>query len=370
MTAHMEGMGVMFGSQALETAIGLALLFFVLATATSAIVELVSKRLKKRHRDLEQAIGTMLAGRQVNWTGSNTLDTQFRATTIYRSAEVAAGKAGLAYLSARSFADAAVELARNAENIPAGLAVRMEQVHKDVGDDLLRFKAGLESWFDETMAVVESQYKKWATTWLFFAGFALAVIVNASAVDVARDLWNDEAIRAAVVAAADSTTNAGQDATKIEDVARTADALKELSLPIGWSEPPFDASHDAGWWFSHVVGWLVTGALLMLGAPFWFDLLSRLVSLRTTGKSPAVAPKDDASATAAVMRAEAAPSTGQTPPPATDLSSFLGSSGTAAPLPDVPQTAPSGTAIALTRRLAGELPAPGQPASGQPAPGQ
>lgn len=344
----------MFGSQALETAIGLALLFFVLATATSALVELVSKRLKKRHRDLEHAIGTMLAGGEVDWTGSGTLDAAFRGTTIYRSAEAAAGKAGVAYMSAKSFADAAVELARTADNIPPGLATRMAEIHADVGSDLLRFKAGLESWFDETMAGVESQYKKWATTWLFGAGLVLAVLVNASATDVARDLWNDEATRAAVVAAAESSVSAGQEATKIQDVARTTDSLKELKLPVGWSEPVFDASHTVGWWVSHIVGWFLTGALLMLGAPFWFDLLSRLVSLRNAGKPPENAPKDGASASAAVIRAEATPnsvaaSAALAPP---GFGEFLGAAPAPSTLPAL-GSPPSGTAGAVVRRLAG-----------------
>ncbi len=358
----------MLGSQALETAIGLALLFFVLATATSALVELVSKRLKKRHRDLEQAIGTMLAGGEVSWTGAATIDDRFRGTTVYRSADAAAGKAGVTYLSAKSFADAAVELARTADSVPLGLAARMDQVYADVGDDLTHFKAGLESWFDETMAGVESQYKKWATTWLFAAGVVLAVLVNASAVDVAGDLWNDAATREAVVAAAESTTSAGQDATTIEEVAASTDALKELGLPVGWSEPMFDASHDGGWWVSHVVGWLLTGALLMLGAPFWFDLLSRLVSLRNSGRAPEAAARDDTSATAAAIRAEgtassdAPPGRRPGPPAAVGLAEFLGTGMTTSSLPALgdPQ---SGTAGRLTRRLAGKKPVPQPPQS-------
>jgi hypothetical protein len=346
----------LFGSQALETAIGLALLFFVLATATSALVELVSKLLKKRHGDLEQAIGTMLKGEEVAWSGSATLDEAFRATTIYRSVETAAGRAGVTYLSAKSFADAAVELARTADEIPAGLKARMTQIHKDVGDDLLRFKAGLESWFDETMAALESQYKKWATTWLFFAGLGLGVIVNASAIDVARDLWNDEATRAAVVAAAESTAREGQDATVIEDVARSTDALEELGLPVGWSEPIPSPSNDPAWWVRHLVGWLLTGALLMLGAPFWFDLLGRLVSLRNAGKTPEVAQKDNASATAGVIRAEATSGGDATAaaksqkPTSADLVNWLGK----VPLTSSRSALPSSrTAPAVVRRLAG-----------------
>jgi hypothetical protein len=115
-------------------------------------------------------------------------------------------------------------------------------------------------------------------------------------------MWHDSATRQAVVAAAESTTSAGQQATNIEDVARTTDRLKQLALPVGWNEPIFDSSHDGGWWISHVIGWILTGALLMLGAPFWFDLLSRLVSLRNSGQAPAAAANDNGSATSALLR--------------------------------------------------------------------
>ena len=43
----------MFGSQALETAIGLALLFFVLASGASAVAEAISRLLGKRAKDLQ-----------------------------------------------------------------------------------------------------------------------------------------------------------------------------------------------------------------------------------------------------------------------------------------------------------------------------
>ena len=139
-------------------------------------------------------------------------------------------------------------------------------------------------------------------------------------------------------------------------------------LPVGWPEPPFDATHDGGWWLSHLLGWLLTGALLMLGAPFWFDLLSRLVSLRNSGKAPEVAARDDTSATAAAIRAEATTSSDAQPgrrpgPPApVGLDEFLGTGMATSSLPALgdPQ---SGTAGRLTRRLAGKKPVPQPPQS-------
>jgi hypothetical protein len=34
------------------------------------------------------------------------------------------------------------------------------------------------------------------------------------------------------------------------------------------------------WWFNHLFGLLLTAGLLTLGAPFWFNLLKNLTSLR------------------------------------------------------------------------------------------
>ena len=42
--------------------------------------------------------------------------------------------------------------------------------------------------------------------------------------------------------------------------------------------------------FGHLFGWLLSIAAVSLGAPFWFDTLSRFVNLR--GAGPAERPKN------------------------------------------------------------------------------
>ena len=51
----------MFGSQALDTAIGLVLLLFILATAASSILGPVNRLARSRART-EQALGSLLGG--------------------------------------------------------------------------------------------------------------------------------------------------------------------------------------------------------------------------------------------------------------------------------------------------------------------
>src|SRR5262249_26918130 len=41
----------------------------------------------------------------------------------------------------------------------------------------------------------------------------------------------------------------------------------------------------------HVWGWLLTAIAGSLGAPFWFDILNKVINLRSSGKAPEEKPK-------------------------------------------------------------------------------
>ena len=44
---------------------------------------------------------------------------------------------------------------------------------------------------------------------------------------------------------------------------------------------------DIGEWFSKIFGIVISWFAVMLGAPFWFDLLKKIVPVRATGTKPA-----------------------------------------------------------------------------------
>ena len=58
-----------------------------------------------------------------------------------------------------------------------------------------------------------------------------------------------------------------------------------------------------GWWVGHVLGWGMTAVLVMVGAPFWFELLERLITFKSggSGGQPARADQDPAAATPRVL---------------------------------------------------------------------
>jgi hypothetical protein len=79
--------------------------------------------------------------------------------------------------------------------------------------------------------------------------------------------------------------------------------LTELGLPIGWYWKPTQAQIKAGQaiprtagdylerLLQHGLGWLITALAATLGAPFWFDTLNRMISIRSTGRAPEEKPK-------------------------------------------------------------------------------
>lgn len=385
----------MFGSQALETAIGLTTLFFILATAASAICEVISRWFSKRSKDLERCIGALLSGIDVKqakdagkavkkqarggwwktgwsgWTKSgwrkkdeklpdygpdfeDALDA-VRETSVWVAAEAAAGKSlfrrakskGPSYLSAKAFADAIIEYIGKTKPSagkpvsaawPKNLEVRLSAMVAEGRDDLLEVRAGLEKWFDEAMGRAEGSYKRWATLVLFFIGLLLAGVGNVSAIDAAQNLWTDPVARAAVTDAAEKYVADASTKPTTESVDSVDEATKlvaKVGFPVGWNatakavwvekgDPKiFDSWTETRAQLWIVLGWILTGLLVMLGGPFWFDLLTRLVALRGSGAKPDLAAKDDGSATKALTSGSGEGADGKTGKKKLDLATGI-----------------------------------------------
>jgi hypothetical protein len=162
------------------------------------------------------------------------------------------------------------------------------------GGDVARFRTSVETWFDLTMDRVSGWYKRRTQIALIIIAVIVTLIANADAVQVGRALWNDDAVRAAVVAQAQQAVDKGQATPDVgKGASQAADTLsqqvsdvKSLGLPLGWSTDSKDPRwFDSGWGAAgKVFGLIATMLALTLGAPFWFDLLGRVSRLRTTGK--------------------------------------------------------------------------------------
>ncbi|MEB3180420.1 MAG: hypothetical protein VKL59_15520, partial [Nostocaceae cyanobacterium] len=166
----------------------------------------------------------------------------------------------------------------------------------EAGINILRQE--IEMGFDRTMDRAAGVYKRNAKGVAILIGLFLAVTANADTFHMVSRLAKDSALRATI------TDNAGQivadNPQEIPDLEtlkiQTDKALEDISLPIGWGTanlekqiawtPKMSPSAIAVQLLWRIPGWIISGIAIAMGAPFWFDLLSKIVNVRNAGKQP------------------------------------------------------------------------------------
>ena len=180
-------------------------------------------------------------------------------------------------------------------------------------------------------------YKEKAKTTAFIIGVALALSLNIDTIGIAQELWRDPTLRQSLVAKA----QAQEASPEALSVSGLKDEYKALNLPLGWStEALFESSEEMGFgedvvpkpltscelfswgsesdsggeagndgenrfennliikkngacykvlgipasndywgWGAKSIGILLSAAAAMQGAPFWFDMLRKILDL-------------------------------------------------------------------------------------------
>jgi hypothetical protein len=354
----------MFGSEILEVAIGVIFVFILVSIICSAIREGIETWLKTRSAYLEYGIrellhdrgGTELAKAFYNHPLIHGLfQGDYPAPASGKPPSVLARGGNLpSYIPARNFALALMDIAArgpvtdNASSDPGAPAINLDTLRTNIfnlqnqyvqrallasidsaGGDLERVRLNLEAWYDSSMDRVSGWYKR-STQWiLLFIGFFVAVSLNVNTLTIASYLFRNDAARANLAALAESRAGAvlgAPDSTALR-VARAE--LGSLNLPIGWSEgrrvgAPDLVNGTSRWrgqaapgqiiwndWIIALPGWLLTALAATMGAPFWFDVLNKVMVIRSTVKPHEKSPEESSedrqsgSRTPAGLRAEA-----------------------------------------------------------------
>jgi hypothetical protein len=196
--------------------------------------------------------------------------------------------------------------------------------------DLNQLQANLEAWYDSGMDRVSGWYKRSSQWVIFWIALFVSITLNINTITIADYLSRNDVARKALVARAEAAVNdpAFQSAVKSSRdsaAARYYDARRELDsleLPIGWSrgwgaprqhlrrsttklpaadnsqaQPGNAKAENEGIeiWndvFGPVFGWLLTALAAMLGAPFWFDVLNKVMVIRSTVKPHEKSPEE------------------------------------------------------------------------------
>ncbi len=271
----------------IDVAIGLVLMYLVLSLICTVVNEHISTLAGLRASTLQSGIEQLI--------DDPTIRADFYNHGMMAGAKAASNGNHPSYLSGRGFALALLGSLDVTKPVP-GFA-DIEDAVKTLPDSNIRdvllshlatadkdvtvLRDGVASWFDHSMDRVSGVYKRWLKLISFVVGLALAVALNADSIRVAAALWHDGSLREEAVASGAQMIAAGTSATP-ENVQAAEQKLRPL--PLGWGSQ--QALADGWSYIAKIFGLLITAAALMLGAPFWFDLLSKFVNIRGAGAKP------------------------------------------------------------------------------------
>jgi hypothetical protein len=228
------------------------------------------------------------------------------------------------------------------------LARRAQSKVQQTSHDLSQFRIEVETWFDRSMERASGVYKRNAKGVAILIGLVLASATNSDAFFVVNRLSNDENLRKVITDKAVQLTPAKDPSAPVERLdleklkQQTDSALSDLSLPVGWkpenfakqfecpfppvpantaspdgkvpantvpandvkpSSNPCDVFVDQSGalnvnlvpqliaskpinFLKLLMGWIVSGLAISMGAPFWFDLLGKIMNVRNSGSKP------------------------------------------------------------------------------------
>jgi hypothetical protein len=193
-----------------------------------------------------------------------------------------------------------------ADNIKT-LAERAELNINNTQHGVNALRQEIETNFDNSMERASGVYKRNAKGVALLLGLVIAAATNADAFYMISRLSKDSALRDTITQNAGQIVLQNRNQLGYVDIntlrSQTDEALNQIALPIGWSDA--NLQRQISWtskqsrpfpvWriITFIPGWIVSGIAIAMGAPFWFDLLGKVVNVRNAGRPPASTTKTE-----------------------------------------------------------------------------
>lgn len=319
----------MSGFPIVDLVIGLIFIFFMLSIITSSLVEIVMSRMKVRNHFLKKWLLTIFDKNITQPDGNVITLGQAIMDHCLTTALAKPGKA-TSYMDGKNFVSALIEKVTYDHSDPSATVASLDDLLNKInkatakdGSSMLStelrrailmfgqeakitadaagsktafevFREKVENWFDTSMDRVGGKMKsKYIRPITFFLGLIVVVCLNADTVKISRYLYDHkEAAKefadkaSAIIPTIDTSTRNPEALKKLnENIAILKDSAPQ-DMPLGWKDNEINLNN---WWKvcgEHWVGWLATLMAIMLGAPFWFDLLNKIANIRSAGAKP------------------------------------------------------------------------------------
>ena len=322
----------MFGSEILDTAVGLIFVFLILSLICSAIHEGYSSWRNSRASGLETGLKQLLQGDSANETLFESFCNHPLIRTLFKESFRSSTKASNlkkskwpSYIPPENFALALMDIIVRGKDTnqvysinPGAPSITINTLRSaierlenpglqrillsslDLSNGNIHFvQQQLELWFNNTMDSVSSWYKRKTQLILFVIGLISAIVLNANTITITTSLYQDTALREAFVASAQAYVQRNNiSSSEIEN--ELSDVSASITLPIGWHGELHPGPNNTTklkdrwkdnplltiWYFIvyNLMGWFLTSLAITLGAPFWFDLLNKVIVFRSAIK--------------------------------------------------------------------------------------
>ncbi len=328
----------------ITTILSVAFVFFIFSVMASMIYEYLSKITKKRSTFLAQSLSKILKDEFVNNVDFSLMFYDHPLITSLKQDE----DTYPSYIPARAFAVALIEVVvennviYTFNNQATGTTpVTVEKNHTgndnpdsdayqkyltavdNLGSSAVKTLLGsfavnaknysglqknIEMWYDEYMERGTGWYKKTTARYMMYISLALTLFFNVDAIHIMKSLQENSALNNRIAMAAQQYTlankNTSYDSVSQAQVKELMVLTDSLGIPIGYdfynskADPDHQdrvqsvlcslqeqMEHDGGFLLM-IFGWLISAVAISKGAPFWFDVLTKFVNLRSTGTKP------------------------------------------------------------------------------------
>ncbi len=331
----------MTASPAIQTVVGLILVFGLLGLAAAWLQELIAALLKLRSRTLVKALERLLDCERetplqlkailarwppelekdlINRFNRNPVKAFLEQPLIRRLQRVPGRPPS--YIAPKDFAEALYELfvsagqpdgeswsldeleafRKGVELINPGPAKRFlaraiqsaEATKESTEQKVAELRDRIASWYDGTMQRATGWYKRRAQLVGVLIGMVIAIALNVDTLRLASELWENASLRSSLESAA--VVIAGEELPQYEHLTRVQERLAGYGLPVGWSNRSAGPAQFYQQRLSVALpvagliafaGWAITAVAVAQGSGFWFDLLKKLVNMRGSGANPA-----------------------------------------------------------------------------------
>lgn len=339
----------MSGFPILDLVVGIIFVYFLLSIISSSGVEIILTGLKARSKLLEEWLFQIFNKNITQPDGTSVSLGQ--AIMDHCSVTALSGeRKSTSYIDSKNFTSALLEkitfdpanpksIAKDIDEIIDTLqkitvlstefqrvllmyASEAKDTYKALSDktvsEIELFRGKVENWFDSSMDRITGTLKKrYSRPATFVVAVIVTICLNADSIALAKYLYSNPEVRTKVamqaydavkdtslikqvqqIGTSEDTSKGVMSNTQfkkkmLEEIAGIDKAKQGLNdvMPLTWKEGELkDGAGNVSvrLIFSKITGLLATILAIMMGAPFWFDLLNKISNLRSTGSKPAL----------------------------------------------------------------------------------